>query len=177
MADSARSDLELLGDDTTQGDLAALRQVCQDMLLDDDSVRPEAFTELVSDESAESSTNGGGVASSSASSSASSGKSSNKKGKNKQAKSGKGNSPAKESTKKNSKKNKRNSGPLAGLLLVLSIASDGSCIYVKTASGDSGNNSDSSSSTTSISGDDDERSHAPPVQVRTFGKLFTTSVV
>ena len=170
MADSARSDLELLGDDTTQGDLAALRQVCQDMLLDDDSVRPEAFTELVSDESAESSTNGGGVASSSASSSASSGKSSNKKGKNKQAKSGKGNSPAKES-----KKNKRNSGPLAGLLLVLSIASDGSC-KVKTASGDSGNNSDSSSST-SISGDDDERSHAPPVQVRTFGKLFTTSVV
>ena len=166
MADSARSDLELLGDDTTQGDLAALRQVCQDMLLDDDSVRPEAFTELVSDESAESSTNGGGVASSSASS----GKSSNKKGKNKQAKSGKGNSPAKES-----KKNKRNSGPLAGLLLVLSIASDGSC-KVKTASGDSGNNSDSSSST-SISGDDDERSHAPPVQVRTFGKLFTTSVV
>ena len=172
MADSARSDLELLGDDTTQGDLAALRQVCQDMLLDDDSVRPEAFTELVSDESAESSTNGGGVASSSSSSSASSGKSSNKKGKNKQAKSGKGNSPAKES-----KKNKRNSGPLAGLLLVLSIASDGSCIYVKTASGDSGNNSDSSSSSTSISGDDDERSHAPPVQVRTFGKLFTTSVV
>jgi len=171
VADSARSDLELLGDDTTQGDLAALRQVCQDMLLDDDSVRPEAFTELVSDESAESSTNGGGVASSSASS----GKSSNKKGKNKQAKSGKGNSPAKESTKKNSKKNKRNSGPLAGLLLVLSIASDGSCIYVKTASGDSGNNSDSSSS--SSSGDDDERSQAPPVQVRTFGKLFTTSVV
>ena len=168
MADSARSDLELLGDDTTQGDLAALRQVCQDMLLDDDSVRPEAFTELVSDESAESSTNGGGVASSSASS----GKSSNKKGKKKQAKSGKGNSPAKESTKNNSKKNKRNSGPLAGLL-VLSIASDGSC-KVKTASGDSGNNSDSS---TSISGDDDERSHAPPVQVRTFGKLFTTSVV
>jgi len=175
VADSARSDLELLGDDTTQGDLAALRQVCQDMLLDDDSVRPEAFTELVSDESAESSTNGGGVASSSASSSASSGKSSNKKGKNKQAKSGKGNSPAKESTKNNSKKNKRNSGPLAGLLLVLSIASDGSC-KVKTASGDSGNNSDSISST-SISGDDDERSHAPPVQVRTFGKLFTTSVV
>ena len=168
MADSARSDLELLGDDTTQGDLAALRQVCQDMLLDDDSVRPEAFTELVSDESAESSTNGGGVASSSASSGASSGKSSNKKGKNKQAKSGKGNSPAKESTK-----NKRNSGPLAGLLLVLSIASDGSC-KVKTASG---NNSDSSSSSTSISGDDDERSHAPPVQVRPFGKLFTTSVV
>ena len=168
MADSARSDLELLGDDTTQGDLAALRQVCQDMLLDDDSVRPEAFTELVSDESAESSTNGGGVASSSASS----GKSSNKKGKNKQAKSGKGNSPAKES-----KKNKRNSGPLAGLLLVLSIASDGSCIYVKTASGDSGNNSDSSSTSISSSGDDDERSHAPPVQVRTFGKLFTTSVV
>ena len=167
MADSARSDLELLGDDTTQGDLAALRQVCQDMLLDDDSVRPEAFTELVSDESAESSTNGGGVASSSASS----GKSSNKKGKNKQAKSGKGNSPAKES-----QKNKRNSGPLAGLLLVLSIASDGSCIYVKTASGDSGNNSDNSSSSR-ISGDDDERSHAPPVQVRTFGKLFTTSVV
>ena len=176
MADSARSDLELLGDDTTQGDLAALRQVCQDMLLDDDSVRPEAFTELVSDESAESSTNGGGVASSSSSSSASSGKSSNKKGKNKQAKSGKGNSPAKESSKKNSKKNKRNSGPLAGLLVVLSIASDGSC-KVKTASGDSGNNSDSSSSSTSISGDDDERSHAPPVQVRTFGKLFTTSVV
>jgi hypothetical protein len=135
------------------------------MLLDDDSVRPEAFTELVSDESAESSTNGGGVASSSASS----GKSSNKKGKNKPAKSGKGNSPAKES----GKKNKRNSGPLAGLLLVLSIASDGSC-KVKTASGDSGNNSDTS---TSISGDDDERSHAPPVQVRTFGKLFTTSVV
>jgi len=151
VAHSARSDLELLGDDTTQGDLAALRQVCQDMLLDDDSVRPEAFTETILSDSADSSmTDGGNDSSSSASSSS---KSSNKKSKGKQAKSGKSTPPAKES--KNSKSKMRNSGPLAGLL-VLNIASDGTCTVNNAVSGDSGRNDS----------DDEETSRAPPVQVR-----------
>jgi hypothetical protein len=99
---------------TSNGALAALRQVCDDMRLDDPSARPEAFTLPPSDDaaSAAASAAGGGG------------------GSNPKAKGGKGRPAAKGATATG----KKRAGPLAGLL-VLAVARDGSCVGSGAASG------------------------------------------